>query len=234
MSLRVSRALFAVACGLRQGRREIPGVRHHRRRRSGARFALTDHDRQAAHARRLPRQGRRGVLRLHAMPRRMSDDARDARRRDEAARAGCRPGAGAVRHRRSRARHRRATVASTCRHSIPASSACAATPTPRRARPRNSRSSTRSSRARPPAAIRWIIRQACTSSIRRGRSACTSATARVPTSSRTICGTAQHRLTLALQRDGIRRGRATAATRARSSTAVEEGADGVRVLPLTP
>ena len=105
----------------------------------GRDFKLTDHDGQGAHARRLPRQGGGAVLRLHAMPRRLPDHARRAGRGDEAARTGRRPRAGAVRHRRPRARHARAPRRSTCRRSIRASSASTATPTPQRARRRNSR-----------------------------------------------------------------------------------------------
>ena len=76
----------SAGCG--RGGPQVQGLRRHR---LGVRPRFRAHrpHRQAAHARRFPRQGRRAVLRLHAMPRRLSDDARDARGGDEAPRTGC-------------------------------------------------------------------------------------------------------------------------------------------------
>ena len=74
--LRLTLALSLAACGAKGPSfqaTDITGASF------GRDFELTAPRRQAAHARRFPRQGRRDVLRLHAMPRRLPDDARGAR-----------------------------------------------------------------------------------------------------------------------------------------------------------
>ena len=110
-----SRALLIVAlalalAGLRPRGTAIPDLGRYRR---GVRPRLLAHrpQRQGAHAGRFPRQGRRALLRLHAVPGRLSDHARDAGGGDAAPRAGRGEGPGAVRDDRSRARHAR----SSCR-----------------------------------------------------------------------------------------------------------------------
>jgi hypothetical protein len=80
------------------------GLRRHRYR-IRPRFPAHRPHRKTAHARGFPRQDGRAVLRLHAVSRRMPHDAFRAGRGDEAVGSGCGPRAGAVRHRRSGARH---------------------------------------------------------------------------------------------------------------------------------
>lgn len=83
----------------------LPESRHHRRQELRRRLLADRSHRQAPHAGGFPRQGGRDVLRLHALPGRLSDHAGRAARRDGRARQGCRPRAGTVRHRRSAARY---------------------------------------------------------------------------------------------------------------------------------
>jgi peroxiredoxin len=71
-------------------------------------------------------------------------------------------------------------LASTCRPSTSASSACTARRNRRRRRPRNSRCSTRRCRARTRAATRSTTRPAAMSSTATAGCACSSATARAP------------------------------------------------------
>ena len=72
--------LPGAGCGSKPKRRAFKLDRHHRRRlRQGLRADRPQ--RQAAHAGRFPRQGGGGVLRLHALPGRLPDDARARWRR---------------------------------------------------------------------------------------------------------------------------------------------------------
>ena len=128
---------------------EVQGLRRHRHG-VRARLRADRSHRQAAHARGISRQGGGAVLRLHAVSRRLPDDARRAAEVDEAARPRCGARAGAVRHGRSRARHARAAREIRAGVRSVVSSGSTAMPTRRRARRRNSRSSTRSSRGATP------------------------------------------------------------------------------------
>ena len=95
----------------------------------GRDFPLTDHTGKPRTLADYPRQGRRDVLRLHAVSRRLPDDAGRARRGDEDARPRRRPRAGAVRHRRPGARHAGAAGAVRARVRSAFRRACTATPT---------------------------------------------------------------------------------------------------------
>ncbi len=95
----------------------------------------------------------------------------------------------------------------TCRRSIRVSSDSTAMPMRRRAPRRNSRSSTRSSRAGRLPATRWTIRRGRSSSIRRGGCGCTSATGRDPTCSCTTSRNCSVRTGKAADRASARRHR---------------------------